>query len=139
MGSMAEAAQRMGPWTFFDLAASFVHLAPDGSAYILTGLGAAHPNLAGVVTGAPTMTRDAPHGGELHPDGDELLYVISGRPQVSLDGTNQAAEVTAGQAFVIPRTTWHRVHVVESAHVLHVSPGPNSRTRPRASTPTGAR
>ena len=136
---MAEATQRIGLGTVFDMTASLVHLAPDGSARILTGLGAAHPNLAGVVIGAPTMTRDAPHGGELHPDGDELLYVISGHLRVSLDGTSKAAEVTAGQAFVIPQGTWHRVHVVKPAHVLHVTPGPNSRTRPRTSTPTGAR
>lgn len=50
------------------------------------------------------MARSAPHGGEYHPDGDELLYVISGHLQVHLDGVDGVAEVTAGQAFVIPRS-----------------------------------
>jgi quercetin dioxygenase-like cupin family protein len=130
------ATQRIAPGTVFDMAASFVHLAPDGSPHILTGLGGAHLNMAGI--GAPTMTRDAPHGGELHPDGDELLYVTSGHLQVSLDGRSEVAEVAPGQAFVIQQGTWHRVHVVEPAKVLHFTPGPNSRTRPRTATPEGA-
>lgn len=135
---MAEARQQIEPGTVFDMATSFVNVAPDGSAHVVSGLGAAHPNLAGVVIGAPAMTRDAPHGGELHPDGDELVYVISGHLQISLDGERDPAEVRAGQAFVVPRDMWHRAHLVEPTHLLHVTPGPNSRTRPRTSTPAGA-
>lgn len=127
---MAVTQQRIEPGTVFDMADRFVHLASDGSVHILPGRGL-HPNLAGAVIGAPAMIRDAPHGGELHPDGDELLYVISGHVQVYLDNRSEAAPVRAGQAFVVPRATWHRVHVVEPSHLLHVTPGPNSRTRPR--------
>lgn len=29
--------------------------------------------------GIVTMNQNAPHGGEVHPDGDELIYVISGK------------------------------------------------------------
>ena len=35
--------------------------------------------------GIVTMLEDAPHGGEIHPDGDEILYVISGRLRVTAD------------------------------------------------------
>jgi quercetin dioxygenase-like cupin family protein len=79
------------------------------------------------------MARDAPHGGKYHPDGDELPYVISGHLRVHLDGVDGVAQVTAGRAFVTPRSRWHRVHVVEPAHVLHVTPGPNSGIRPLCS------
>ena len=33
----------------------------------------------GFTVGAPMLTGDAPHGGEMHPDGDELVYMVSGR------------------------------------------------------------
>lgn len=35
--------------------------------------------------GIITMEQSAPHGGEVHPDGDELLYVISGKVSVTWD------------------------------------------------------
>ena len=36
----------------------------------------------GVTIGIVSVTRDAPHKGEVHPDGDEILYVICGRLRV---------------------------------------------------------
>jgi len=36
----------------------------------------------GVTIGLVSMARDAPHKGEVHPDEDEALYVISGRVRV---------------------------------------------------------
>jgi quercetin dioxygenase-like cupin family protein len=35
--------------------------------------------IAGMTLGIVTMNQNAPHGGEVHPDGDELIYVISGK------------------------------------------------------------
>jgi quercetin dioxygenase-like cupin family protein len=35
-----------------------------------------------MTVGIITIENDAPHRGEVHPDGDEILYVISGRLQV---------------------------------------------------------
>ena len=32
----------------------------------------------GMSMGIVTMDHNPPHGGEVHPDGDEILYVISG-------------------------------------------------------------
>jgi hypothetical protein len=37
----------------------------------------------GLTVGIAHMTHDAPHDGELHPDGDELIYIISGRVRVT--------------------------------------------------------
>ena len=39
----------------------------------------------GLTIGAPQITGDAPHDGEMHPDGDELLYLISGAVTVTLE------------------------------------------------------
>ncbi len=36
----------------------------------------------GLIVAIADMTRTPPHGGELHPDGDELIYIISGKVRV---------------------------------------------------------
>lgn len=38
----------------------------------------------GVTIGAPFLTGDAPHNGEMHPDGDEVLFLVSGALTVHL-------------------------------------------------------
>ena len=37
----------------------------------------------GMTVGIITAEGDAPHRGEVHPDGDEILYVVSGGIQVT--------------------------------------------------------
>ena len=87
----------------------------------------------GMTVGIVTMTEDAPHGGEMHPDGDELLYVISGRIRVSCDAEPGADLVLGpGQACVVPRGEWHKVSMLEETQLLHVTPGPDGDHRPLA-------
>lgn len=93
------------------------------------------------VGAAQNIVGAGPHGGEVHPDGDELLYVVSGAMELILDDGDEAtvgAETTvllrAGDAYVVPRGTWHRLEAVEPSHLVHVTPGPNGGYRPR--TPT---
>ncbi len=51
----------------------------------------------GMTVGIQTVTQDAPHGGEMHPDGDEILHVISGRFRVTGDSEPKASiELGAG-------------------------------------------
>jgi quercetin dioxygenase-like cupin family protein len=85
----------------------------------------------------PNLEGPAPHRGEVHPDGDELLYLVSGAIEVALDDGDQetvGAETTVvlrgGDAFIVPRGVWHNVRVVEPAYFLHVTPGPNGAHRP---------
>jgi mannose-6-phosphate isomerase-like protein (cupin superfamily) len=78
------------------------------------------------VDGAPM------HGGEVHPDADELLYLVSGRIRVRLeleDGDREAV-VRAGQALAIPRGTWHLIVVDEPGQLINVTPGPGGQSRP---------
>ena len=72
-----------------------------------------------------TMSQDAPHNGELHPDGDELIYVCSGRVRVKLElDPDEYFDVEAGEAIVIPKGVWHKIHIIETAHLVAISPGP---------------
>ena len=73
-----------------------------------------------------------PHNGELHPDADELLVLLSGRIRVRLelpDG-DRDIEVVPGQATVVPRGTWHQIYVDEPGTLLNITPGPNGDYRP---------
>jgi mannose-6-phosphate isomerase-like protein (cupin superfamily) len=90
----------------------------------------------GYSVGAPMVTRDPPHNGEMHPDGDELLYVVSGRFDVTLElGTeNRDVELRDGDALVVPRGVWHLVRMQEPGRLVHITPGPNGEHRPLPAT-----
>jgi mannose-6-phosphate isomerase-like protein (cupin superfamily) len=86
----------------------------------------------------PNLDGPGPHGGEVHPDGDEFLYIVSGTMELILDdGDEQAAGVEtnillrSGDAYVVPRGVWHRLEPVEPSYLIHVTPGPNGGHRPR--------
>jgi mannose-6-phosphate isomerase-like protein (cupin superfamily) len=56
----------------------------------------------GMTIGIVTMVDAAPHGGEMHPDGDEILYVISGRMRVTGESDpNSPIEMGAGDACIV--------------------------------------
>ena len=124
----------MGAFTFDGKAATLLR---DGtSAVVPTGGGPVRVD--GLTVGVvPHMDRPPPHRGELHPDGDELLYLVSGRVEVVLDdgdlehvGEETRHELGPGDGFVVPRGVWHRIDVIEPAHLVHVTPGPGSGHRP---------
>ena len=86
----------------------------------------------GFSVGAPMLTEDAPHAGEVHPDGDELLYMVSGRISVRLElpEGDRTVDVAAGEALVVPKGTWHLVTLREPGRLVHITPGPNGDHRP---------
>ncbi len=89
----------------------------------------AHPD--GLLVGVADMRRDPPHNGELHPDGDELIFVLSGRVSVTVDSSpSDPLELRPGEACIIPKGEWHRVHLEEPTRLLHITPGPNGDHRP---------
>lgn len=116
----------------FSLAELTVLMGRDGSASrIETTFGPAPP-VEGWNIGLATMKQSPPHGGEIHPDGDELLFLLSGEITVVLEEeTERRVELRAGQSFIVPRGVWHRVLVRQPVQLLYMTPGPNSRHRPR--------
>jgi mannose-6-phosphate isomerase-like protein (cupin superfamily) len=88
----------------------------------------------------PNIDAPGPHGGEVHPDGDEFLYVVSGTMELILDdGDERGAGIETkvllrpGAAYVVPRGVWHRLEPVEPSYLFHVTPGSNGGHRPRKS------
>lgn len=115
-----------------DLSRFPLGLKRDGTTSLVPWESGPPPRIDGFMIGAPRMTRDAPHGGEMHPDGDEVLFLISGRIDVILeeDGAEVVVEVAPGQAFVVPRGVWHRVSIREPSQLLYITPGPGGEWRP---------
>jgi mannose-6-phosphate isomerase-like protein (cupin superfamily) len=123
----------------FDLTRTVAALARDGSSSVLPPRPGRPPvRIDGYTVGAPFLTANPPHRGEMHPDGDELLYLVSGRLDVIVEdggepdkvGVEQTVELHPGEAFLVPRGRWHRVDVREPSHLVHVTPGPGDGHRP---------
>jgi len=86
----------------------------------------------GLTIGAPELTGDAPHDGEMHPDGDEVLLLVSGAVTVKLElpeGDRGHRRVLA-VLVVVPRGVWHKITLREPGRLVHITPGPNGDHRP---------
>jgi len=88
--------------------------------------------IEGFTIGAPRVAGDPPHDGEMHPDGDELLYLVSGAVTVRLELSDGHTRVDlgAGDAIVIPQGVWHQITMREPYQLIHITPGPNGDARP---------
>ena len=87
----------------------------------------------GMTLGIVEMDRNPPHNGEVHPDGDEILYVISGRIRIHYDSKPEdPVELGPGGACIVRKGEWHKVDILEPTRLLHVTPGPNGDHRPLA-------
>lgn len=88
--------------------------------------------IEGYTIGAPVLTEDAPHDGEMHPDADEVLFLVSGRIDVDLELESGTITVSVGpgDALVVPKGIWHRVRLVEPGQLVHITPGPHGDHRP---------
>ena len=85
----------------------------------------------GVTFGVADMSENSPHGGEMHPDGDETLYLVSGHARVVfIDSPEPDVDMHAGDALVVPRGVWHRVDILEPCRIVYLTPGPNNQFLP---------
>ncbi|MDX1570587.1 MAG: cupin domain-containing protein [Xanthomonadales bacterium] len=115
----------------FDPSAETVGMSRDLVASVMPA--AADPGIPvnGLTIGIASMSESAPHGGEMHPDGDEVLYLISGKARVVLE--SEPVEETImypGDGLVVPQGVWHRVEILEPAQIVYATPGPNNQVRP---------
>jgi mannose-6-phosphate isomerase-like protein (cupin superfamily) len=117
----------------------YVHLRADGVAEALPG-GAAFWSLpqaeldrlgSAWLISEYEFTSDWPTW-EMHPNGDEFVYLLSGSIELVLeqnDGAHALAIVGSG-AVVVPRGVWHTARVHAPSRMLHVTLGAGTRTRP---------
>lgn len=85
----------------------------------------------GYTFGVATMSENSPHDGEMHPDGDEVLFLVSGRVGVRLETDPvQELEMLPGDGLIVPKGVWHRVDILEPSRIVYLTPGPNGEYRP---------
>lgn len=122
------------PGRRIDLAREVVGLdRADGRVRLVEQVAGRPPQrIDGFTIGAPHLAGDPPHDGEMHPDGDELLYLVSGAVTVTLElaGGDTRVDLGAGDAIVVPRGVWHQITTREPGRLIHITPGPNGDARP---------
>jgi mannose-6-phosphate isomerase-like protein (cupin superfamily) len=70
---------------------------------------------------------------ERHPDGEELVYAVSGNVTFHLEDADgsRRMDLREGEGGLVPKGTWHRAEIHHPARVLFVTPTP-ARTEHRA-------
>ena len=97
--------------------------------------GRAPYRIDGLTIGAPLVAGDAPHDGEVHPDGDELLYLVSGAMSLRLEYPDGDVEVELHAG----RSRRGTSRCLAQTHAARTRPTPPHHPRPRRprSTPPG--
>ena len=137
-----------------DLLTNYFLLEPDGAAIRLPGgrdfwgqLMSGDPSDAGIrrLMGSErgrlltvlTMNADWTNW-EMHPAGDELLFMIEGSATFLLDIPDGRREVAlnAGRLLVIPKGVWHTARMIGPARLLAITTGHGTQHKPMVETST---
>lgn len=85
----------------------------------------------GVTFGVGIMTENAPHGGERHLAGDEVLYLVEGKARLVFpDDPEPDVELECGEVVIVPRGLWHRVEILEPCRFVYLTPGHGNEIKP---------
>ena len=118
-----------------DLATTVLGLRHDGVVRrMLPSQGGPPKRLDGHTIGLGMITADnlPPHAGERHPDGDEILLMVSGCIDVHLELAEgvQTVRIGPGESLVVPQGIWHLIDCVEPGQLVNITHGPNGDYRP---------
>jgi mannose-6-phosphate isomerase-like protein (cupin superfamily) len=88
----------------------------------------------GRIAGTVPMAQDMPLW-EIHPSGDEFLYLLSGRMACILEEVHgeRVVELRAGEVCIVPQGVWHRLLVREPGDLLFLTPAEGTAQRPISS------
>ena len=69
---------------------------------------------------------------EMHPSGDEFVYLLSGSVELLLEGAAgvKSLFLRGPGATIVPRGVWHTAKVHAPSRMLHVTLGAGTETRP---------
>lgn len=117
---------------------TYVHLAEDGVSQLLAADTFWHLPAAGMARYGQgwlisefTFTQDWPNW-EMHPHGDEFVYLLSGAVELHLERAGKVDTVTldGSGALLVPRGVWHTANVLRPSRMLHVTRGAGTQSRP---------
>jgi mannose-6-phosphate isomerase-like protein (cupin superfamily) len=68
---------------------------------------------------------------EMHPAGDELLYLLSGSMDIVLETNNseQVVSLVPGMAVIVPQGIWHTLRTHEPGDLLSITRGAGTQLR----------
>lgn len=131
---MTEQSTSIDVGSIIDLASEVIGLRrADGEARLMESMGGGPPvRLDGHTIALSMIDGPSPHDGECHPDGDEVLVMVSGRIDIhlELDTGVMTVHLGPGEALVVPKGVWHRIDLVEPGQLLNITPGPRGDYRP---------
>lgn len=135
-----------------DLMKNYLLLEPEGEAVLLPGggdfwsqlmsgkatdpgirrlIGSEHGRLLSVLSMSADWTN-----WEMHPAGDEVLFMLEGTVTflLELPGLSREVALSSGRLLVIPKGVWHTAKVSEPARLLAITVGKGTehRTTPAA-------
>ncbi len=131
-----------------DLLQNYLLLDPDGTTALLPGGGefwsqlmSGKPSDPGIrrLLGSPTgrllstvPLRATWTNWEMHPAGDELLFMLEGQATFVMELRDGLKEVVldAGRLLVVPKGVWHTAKVGEPARMLAITAGAGTEHRP---------
>ena len=117
---------------------TYVHLADDGKAHEVSGdtFWQQPPEEfarfgQGWLVSEFAFTQDWPTW-EMHPEGDEIVYLLSGSVELLLDRCSEIQTIVleGSGAVVVPRGVWHTARVRLPSRMLHVTRGEGTQNRP---------
>jgi mannose-6-phosphate isomerase-like protein (cupin superfamily) len=122
----------------FDLVSTYVRLADEGEA-VPVDIGNdwwlqidSHCDFSnGRLVRAFLMTDNSSEW-EMHPEGDELLFLLSGAIEMILQNGDRerVLELRPGAACIVPRGVWHRANIRRASKGLFITPGKGTQHRP---------
>lgn len=124
---------------FFDPSETYVHLTAGGAAEALPGGEAfwsrPEPELDRLGQGWLVTEFECSSdwsNWEMHPEGDEFVYLLSGAAVLLLEHPDGLREVPlqGRAAVVVPRGVWHTAKVSRPARMLFVTLGQGTQHRP---------
>ncbi len=74
----------------------------------------------------------SPDHWEMHPEGDEMLILQSGRMEILLEdapGKSRSVPLSAGETCLVPKGVWHTQKVLEPSQLLAITFGRGTRHR----------
>jgi quercetin dioxygenase-like cupin family protein len=111
-------------------------VAKDGALRFAPRLPGPPPRVDGHLLALTSLERP-PHLGERYPDGDELIYLLSGEMTavIKAPGGDQRHILRHGDALIVAPGLWHRIEVTRPAQLVHLTPGPSGEYRPLSPEP----
>jgi mannose-6-phosphate isomerase-like protein (cupin superfamily) len=67
---------------------------------------------------------------EMHPAGDEVVCLLSGRATLEFEGRGHVAELAEpGACAIVPKGTWHTAHTSVPTKMLFITPGEGTQNK----------